>query len=44
MHVLDWNTLAAPPTATWLYGDDIHLRPGGGREGYADWLAASIQP
>lgn len=42
-HVLDWNALAGEHR-DWLYGDDIHLRPGGGREGYADWLAAAIQP
>lgn len=42
-HVLDWNTLAGGHR-DWLYGDDIHLRTGGGRDGYADWLAASIQP
>ncbi|MEZ0449150.1 acyltransferase family protein [Cellulomonas sp. ICMP 17802] len=42
-HVLDWNTLATGNRG-WLYSDDIHLRPGAGREGYADWLAASIQP
>ena len=41
--VLDWNTLASGNTG-WLYSDDIHLRPDGGRAGYADWLLASIQP
>lgn len=43
VHVLDWNSLAGAHR-DWLYSDDIHLRTGGGREGYADWLVASIQP
>ena len=43
VHVLDWASLAGA-NRPWLYSDDIHLRPGGGREGYADWITASIQP
>ncbi|WP_082574050.1 acyltransferase family protein [Cellulomonas sp. Root137] len=43
VRVLDWNTLATANRG-WLYGDDIHLRPDGGRAGYADWLAQAIQP
>lgn len=43
VHVLDWSTLATA-NRPWLYDDDIHLRPGGGREGYAAWILASIQP
>ncbi|WP_081680581.1 acyltransferase family protein [Cellulomonas sp. URHD0024] len=43
VHVLDWSTLAAG-NRPWLYSDDIHLRPGTGRDGYADWVLASIQP
>ena len=42
-HVLDWATLAAA-NRPWLYADDIHLRPGSGRDGYAAWVRASIQP
>ncbi|KQY21421.1 hypothetical protein ASD16_19230 [Cellulomonas sp. Root485] len=42
-HLLDWNTLGAANRA-WFYDDDIHLRAGGGREGYADWLVRSVQP
>ena len=32
------GTRSATANRAWFYGDDIHLRPGGGREGYADWL------
>lgn len=42
-HLLDWNTLGAA-NRPWFYADDIHLKAGGGREGYADWLVASVQP
>lgn len=42
-HLLDWNTLGTA-NRPWFGGDDIHLVPGGGREGYAEWLVASIQP
>ncbi|WP_426595148.1 acyltransferase family protein [Cellulomonas sp. McL0617] len=41
--VLDWSSLAAA-NRPWLYADDIHLRPGSGRDGYAAWVLASIQP
>ena len=41
--VLDWAALATA-NRPWLYSDDIHLRPGAGRDGYADWVLASIQP
>jgi len=43
VHVLDWSSLASA-NRPWLYADDIHLRPGAGRDGYADWVLASIQP
>jgi peptidoglycan/LPS O-acetylase OafA/YrhL len=43
VHVLDWSSLATA-NRPWLYSDDIHLRPGAGRDGYADWVLASIQP
>lgn len=43
VHVLDWAAVAAA-NRPWLYTDDIHLRPGSGRDGYADWVLASIQP
>ena len=38
------GTRSGTANRAWFCGDDIHLRPGGGREGYADWLVASIQP
>ena len=41
--VLDWAALA-DANRPWLYADDIHLRPGAGRDGYAAWVLASIQP
>ncbi|GEL99962.1 acyltransferase family protein [Cellulomonas terrae] len=42
-HLLDWSTLGSA-NRPWFYADDIHLKAGGGREGYADWLVASVQP
>ncbi|WP_028047127.1 acyltransferase family protein [Cellulomonas sp. URHE0023] len=43
VRVLDWASLATA-NRPWLYADDIHLRPGSGRDGYADWVLTSIQP
>lgn len=41
--LLDWKS-GGEANPTWFYDDGIHLREGGGREGYAAWIAAEIQP
>ncbi|UZN04741.1 acyltransferase family protein [Cellulomonas sp. S1-8] len=42
-HLLDWKS-GAEANPTWFYDDGIHLREGGGREGYADWIVGEITP
>jgi len=39
--LLDWSTLA-DQNPDWLYEDQIHLRPDGGRAGYTAWLMAAV--
>lgn len=41
--LLDWKAVAEANPG-WFYDDGIHLREGGGREGYASWIAQAIQP
>ncbi|MBD7920276.1 acyltransferase [Cellulomonas sp. Sa3CUA2] len=41
--LLDWKS-AGEANPGWFYDDGIHLRAGGGREGYAAWIAQEIQP
>lgn len=42
--LLDWKSTAEANLGAWFYDDGIHLREGGGREGYAAWIAQEIQP
>ncbi|MBO3095994.1 acyltransferase family protein [Cellulomonas dongxiuzhuiae] len=41
--LLDWKS-GGEANPAWFYDDGIHLRAGGGREGYAAWIAQEIQP
>jgi peptidoglycan/LPS O-acetylase OafA/YrhL len=41
--LLDWKS-NGEANLSWFYDDGIHLRQGGGREGYAAWIAQEIQP
>ncbi|ADG74283.1 acyltransferase 3 [Cellulomonas flavigena DSM 20109] len=41
--LLDWKSVAEA-NLPWFYDDGIHLREGGGREGYAAWIVHEIQP
>ena len=43
VHLLDWYTLGDGQPSLALRRRHPPA-PGGGREGYADWLVASIQP
>jgi len=42
-HLLDWKS-GGEANPGWFYDDGIHLREGGGREGYAAWIVQEIQP
>ena len=43
LEYLDWKS-GGEANPGWFYDDGIHLREGGGREGYAAWIVQEIQP